>query len=133
MTTGEQIVAEARKLLGVRFFHTGRDENGLDCAGLILCCWHRLGLTDWDERRYGAGGDADRLWHGLIHFCDPAEGEPQAGDVLLLAIKGHPIHVALATGEGTMIHALEQPGSVVEVPFDAHWRKRLVSVWRWRS
>jgi cell wall-associated NlpC family hydrolase len=44
-----------------------------------------------------------------------------------------PIHVGIATGEGTFIHSAEDVGRVVEVPLDGHWQKRIVSVWRWRG
>jgi cell wall-associated NlpC family hydrolase len=132
--TGERLVAEARKLLGTRFYHAGRDEHGLDCAGLILCCWHRLGLTDWDFRNYAPGGDREALGAGLVRFCDPVrEQEFQAGDLLLFSIKGQPIHVGLYSGENSFIHALETAGSVVEVPLDDRWRSRCVSAWRWRE
>lgn len=146
VSLGEQIVAEARALIGTKFYHTGRDEHGLDCAGLILACWHRLHLTDWDDRRYAPGGDVTRQRAGLERFCDridieaglaiyEASGPPliQPGDVLLLAIRRLPIHVAIATGDGGMIHALQDVGRVVEVPLDEHWRKRVVGVWRWRE
>jgi cell wall-associated NlpC family hydrolase len=144
---GELIVAEARKLTGTAFYHAGRDEHGIDCAGLILACWHRLGLTDWDDRGYAPGSDGERLEQGLKRFCvridlpgenslsrasPPFQIEP--GDVLLFALRGHPVHIALATGEGTMIHAVEAPvGKVVEVPLDERWRQLLVGVWRWRE
>lgn len=147
MTLGEQIVAEAREWLSTPFYHTGREKGlAVDCAGLVLGVWHALGLTTWDDRRYAPGGDVQRLYNGLERFCDridlqaglavyEASGPPliQPGDVLLLAIRRQPIHVAIACGDGQMVHALQDVGRVVEVPLDEHWRRRVVSVWRWRE
>lgn len=148
MTTGEQIVAEARSWCGTPFFHTGREKGiGCDCAGLILGVWHALGLTTWDDRQYAPGGDAERLQAGLRQFCECVgrkglrgvheDTEPpliQPGDVLLLAMRGQPIHAGIATGEGTFVHTLDEGvKQVIEVPLDEHWRKRVVSVWRWRG
>jgi NlpC/P60 family putative phage cell wall peptidase len=133
LTTGEQIVAEARGWLGTKFFHSGREKGiGCDCSGLVLGCWHALSLTAWDFRRYAPGGDAERLQAGLQQFCERVEA-PEAGDVLLLRLGRQPIHCGLFTGQGTLIHACQDTGRVVEVPLDEHWGKRIVSVWRWRG
>ncbi len=37
MITGEQIVAAARGYVGTPFKLYGRDKNGIDCLGLIVC------------------------------------------------------------------------------------------------
>jgi cell wall-associated NlpC family hydrolase len=132
VSLGEQMVEVARGFVAVPFYHTGRDRHGMDCSGLILATWHQLGLTAWDFRRYAPGGDAERLQAGLQQFCERVEA-PAAGDVLLLRLGRQPIHCGLFTGEGTLIHACQDTGRVVEVPLDEHWRRRVVSVWRWRG
>ncbi len=45
MTTREEIVAEARTWLGVKFRHQGRNRAGIDCAGLIEIVGQKFGLV----------------------------------------------------------------------------------------
>jgi len=39
-----EFVEAARSYLGVPFRHLGRNRNGLDCVGLVLCAAHDVGL-----------------------------------------------------------------------------------------
>lgn len=49
MTQQEQIVAHARSMLGMRWEHQARGEDGkTDCAGLVLCVAKEQGFLDWD-------------------------------------------------------------------------------------
>lgn len=130
---GEDLVRQARTYLGVKYHHCGRSEHGLDCSGLILRVAHDLGLTEWDEVDYSQQVNPVYMKANIERFCDPVDGEPQAGDVLWLSIGGVPQHVAMATGEGTLIHATNSTMVVVEVSFDKVWRRRLMGVFRWRG
>lgn len=140
------LVEEARLLVGSPVYHMGRDpETGLDCVGVILRPAHRLGLTRYVPPNYSEQFPAELLSACLFEHLERIdipwaasdyreEGLPlaQAGDVLLFAVRGgHPAHLAYATGDGTMIHAQQKAGQVIEEPINAVWLRMLLAVWRW--
>lgn len=141
----ENLVAEARALVGTPFFHAGREPGiGIDCVGVILVPARKLGLTHYRPPNYGPEFDRALLVNCVAENLERidipwlledyrARGVPKAlaGDVLLFALNGQPAHLAYATGEGTMIHAHQKPNSVVEETLGEFWCDRLVSVWRW--
>lgn len=127
--TGADLVRAARQYLGVRYYHCGRDEHGLDCLGLLIRVAHDLGLTTWDDTTYGEQIDTAYLRWRLEKFCEPV-ADLQPGDVLLFTIKGSPQHLGMATDVG-VIHAYQSVGRVAEHSLDGTWRRRLVGVFRW--
>ena len=55
MVTRVRFIEEARKWIGTRFSHQGRNRrNGLDCGGLILVVGRALALTDLEELGYSS-------------------------------------------------------------------------------
>jgi len=49
MSQQTEIVAHARSMLGMRWEHQARGEDGkTDCAGLVLCVAKEQGFLDWD-------------------------------------------------------------------------------------
>jgi len=44
IVTGSDVVAQARKYMGVRWAHQGRSPAGMDCAGLVIRVAQDLGL-----------------------------------------------------------------------------------------
>lgn len=137
MSLRTTMVTEARKFLGVRFEHQGRDPgHGLDCLGLLLIVAERAGLEfdgltpmALDRRDYRLRPDAAQLELQLRRLLNPIEPSRAAlGDVVLLSIDGSPQHLALLSdyplpGELGMIHAYAVARKVVEHRYDAHWRK----------
>ena len=133
---GQAMADRARHYLGVPYHHCGRNEHGLDCAGLVLRVCHDLGLMDWDEVDYSEQVDADRLRARLSRFCvEVREDEVLPGDILWFAVAGHPQHLAIYVGgpEEMMIHATNTKGRVVEHSWRAQWRRTFVGAWRWRG
>lgn len=138
------IVSKAREYVGVPYFHAGRDKNGVDCAGLILAVLHDLDLTQWDDVDYTVQVDTERLRNCIKRFCtyvasgpfSPEEHGgylPPAGSLLLLGSVNAEHHLAIATGEGTMIHACNKMGKVVEHGYDRKWRRITSEVYIWRG
>ena len=134
------IVAEARAWLGTKLvFGQSVKLVGCDCKGLIAGVARAIGRPEGDSVQALAVDyrqvDPRRLKAGLRALFDPATAI-EAGDVLLLAMAGKAQHLAIATGEGTMIHcsARVSPRGVVEQPIDEMLAIfPLDSVWRWRS
>lgn len=141
---GDRIVAAARRYLDVRYYHAGRSEHGLDCAGLLVVVAHDVGITDYDDVDYARDPPAERLTATLSQFArtiwrrseepDLPIGRFEPGDLLQFEILGIPRHAGIAAaderGRATMIHAYQGANRVTEHLFDKHWQKRLWAVYR---
>lgn len=120
------MVARARALVGTRFRLHGRvPETGLDCVGLIVCTCPAI--TRPPEGYALRGGSAAGF---AAMFVDNGmmerEGEPRAGDILLLQPSAAQFHLGIWSGE-SLIHADGVLRRVVETPGGLAWL--LVSGW----
>jgi lipoprotein Spr len=130
--TGADIVAQARKALGVPFRHQGRSpRQGLDCVGLVLWSFHELGLTTFDHVHYAPlPADTASMDAALAAHLTPVPlQQVSPGDVLRFEVAGLQLHLGLATEHG-VIHAAQVYGAVVEHRMDSKWQRRLIQAWR---
>lgn len=127
MSTGpDQLEAEARLWLGTPFAEGAAVRGaGCDCVGLMEALARAQGLVPPPRGTLS-------LEAGLAQVMAPRSGPPQPGDVLLLAREpgGAPVHAALLTTAGTLIHAHWSQG-VVENRFGSWFQARLVAVFAW--
>jgi peptidoglycan DL-endopeptidase CwlO len=94
-TTGQQVVAEAKKYLGVPYLWGGTDpKRGLDCSGLVQLVYKNLGY-DLPRVSYQQATSGTAVKGGL------ANARP--GDVLAFGSPVH--HVGIYIGNGKMIEA----------------------------
>lgn len=144
MPSSETIVAVARGWIGTPYRHQASLLGiGCDCLGLVRGVWREVRgpepeaappyAASWAESAPG-GTDplAEAAVRHLVPLSLPAAGaEPAAGAVLLFAFRAHlpSKHCAIATGEGTMIHA-HDGAAVTEVAFTRWWRRHLTHVFR---
>ena len=101
--TGQDVVAEARKYLGVPYVWGGTDPaHGLDCSGLVQHVYGQLGV------------DLPRVSGDQAQAGTPVAGLAQAKPGDLLAF-GSPVHhIAIYIGDNQMIEA-PRPGLAVRV------------------
>jgi peptidoglycan DL-endopeptidase CwlO len=93
--TGADVVAEARKYLGVPYVWGGTDpKQGLDCSGLVQLVYKNLGI-DLPRVSYEQA-EAGRPVHGGLANAKP-------GDIL--AFNSPVDHVGIYIGNGKMIEA----------------------------
>jgi len=122
--TGEEVVARARGLVGVRFRAQGRDPAfGLNCVGLVAAALGREVGADHPMRSRDiarVAREAARL--GLVR----ADGE-RAGDVVLFESGPGQLHLGVRS-EGGVIHADAGARRVVERPGTAPWP--VLAAWR---
>lgn len=114
MATGEEIVANARVLLGIPYVYGAEGPNADDCSGLVQYVFGKAGLNvprvSSAQFGFGAQIDASQLAPGDLVFSE------WSGDDV-----PHHGHVAIYTGNGMIIEA-PHPGAVVhEVPLDADY------------
>ena len=132
--TGDDLVREARLLVGAPFYHAGRDpeRGGVDCCGVILVPAYRLGLTTFAPRTYSPGGEEEYMLECLQSECVRVEEGMQPGDIALFKIRKRLQHLAYLTGDGRMIHAREGVG-VCDSFIDERWQERIAGVYRWKG
>jgi cell wall-associated NlpC family hydrolase len=136
---GDAIVAEARTWLGTRYYHAGRDRNGIDCVGLLVRIAQELGFCAYDDVNYSPE-EFEKLAPYLrrlgqpVPVPDPFPTGLEAGDLCQFMVNGAPRHAGIyardGTGAPTLIHAYRTAGLVLEHPFDRHWARRLWAVYR---
>jgi hypothetical protein len=106
--TGDQVVAEARKYLGVPYVWGGTDpQRGLDCSGLVQVVYRNLGfeLPRVSYQQAQAGRPVASL------------AEAQPGDLIAWdnSSRNDGVdHIAIYLGNGQMIEA-PRPGGVVQI------------------
>lgn len=133
MANGNDIITEARKWLGVPFFHTGRSSTGVDCCGLVICVLREVFGFSYENRDYSPIMPNGYMRKELERWCDPVDDEPETGDVLLFNLAGAEQHVGFFAGEGKMLHAFQSANVVAEHEYTASWRSRCVQVYRFRG
>lgn len=126
------MVAEARKLIGTRFIHTGRNEHGLDCAGLVIKVAHALGLSAFDFTCYTRHPDGFTMRMLCDEHMERAD-DTQPGNVALIRFFKQPQHLGIigdypVPGYVSLIHA--HKAGVVEHILDQAWRQRIVQIYR---
>ncbi|GGL47388.1 C40 family peptidase [Planomonospora parontospora] len=110
--TGQDVVDQARKYLGVPYLWGGTDpERGLDCSGLVQLVYKKLGVSlprvSQDQQNEGRS--------------IPSLKQALPGDLLTF---GSPAtHIGIYVGDGKMLHA-PRTGDVVKiVDMDDYYRK----------
>lgn len=138
MATAADIVVKAREYLGTPWQHQGRRKGlGVDCAGLIICVAHELGLSEFDVTDYGRTPNPQRMGELLdAHMDRVFVSQAEPGDVLWMAFDADPQHLAIVTDIG-IIHALSNLSGgisrVAEHRLNYTWRQRIRRAYRYRG
>ena len=104
--SGEDVVKEARKWIGVRYRLGGESRRGVDCSGLTLQVYKTFGvvLPHWDDKQYRMGTKVPK-------------GKEKPGDLVFFNEHDRSIsHVGIYAGNGRIIHASDYYNRVVESP-----------------
>ena len=128
------VVEEARKWIGVRWRHQGRNEHGIDCAGLIIVVATKFGLQDTNPADYPrrTSGDEFVNYFRAAGMVDVPFAQRQPGDVILVQDKGLPCHCGFLTskrGADHYLHGYAIRKMVVEEPLEA-WVPKITHVLR---
>ena len=137
----QQIVEEARSWIGTPFKHQGRKKGvGVDCIGLVYEIAKKFNLADTDmrlaqQRGYSsykvvpARGMMRNMCNDYLEKIRIAEAE--AGDLFLIMFTRLEGHIAIYTGENTIIHALSSAKKCTEHSINGSVRKSITGAWRY--
>ncbi len=125
------------KYIDVPFVEKGRRMSGCDCWGLVYLIYRDLLKIELplylayyqntaDEKTLGLLIDHEKLAWEEVLFSSP-------GDVVVLRLKGQPMHVGVYIGNGRFIHCLEGSGTVIEKIKSITWRNRIVGYYRYKQ
>ena len=130
----ERLLLAVKACLGTPFHHQGREPKvGLDCIGLVIVGLRAAGMNVRDRLDYGPRPDGKSLIEGLEAHGAARVSDIQAGDVLLFRYDNQPQHVAIATGEDTLIHSFAPARAVVASQIGDYWRRRLIAIYRFEK
>lgn len=111
--TGSDIVSFAEKFLGTPYVWAGNSACGIDCSGLVQVACLMTGIA--------CPGDSDQQL-GALGRTVPLGTVPERGDLLFWDE-----HVAIAAGEGRILHATAGYMSVVYENFESACRRILAA------
>ena len=131
----DDVVAEARKWLGVKWQHQGRGRAGIDCAGLVVRVGQDLGLTIADKVGYKRTPEALKF---VEHIRQQTEfvGQPKPGCIGIFREKYFACHVGIFTerhGQIYLLHSYMPVGKVMEEHFAHQWINSLIEVRKYKG
>jgi cell wall-associated NlpC family hydrolase len=129
----------AGRYIGLPFREHGRERAGLDCWGLV-----RLVMAEQFGRylpsfstRYCKTTDAETIGRLVLselpHWDDVDSGKEVLGDVVVLRVRGAPMHVGLVLGDGCMLHVEQGIDSAIERYKGSRWAGRVHGFYRYRE
>lgn len=133
---GQDIVATANSLLGVKYRHQGRNLAGLDCVGVPIYIGAALGIKEWDTTSYSSRPNIKEFLR-LIRDTGSTEvplAQMANGDMLQMNYHGWPVHVGIyekdEKGNEYIIHAFARHRCVTRDPLTVEQKAKIKSVWR---
>jgi len=103
--SGESIVRQAKRFVGVRYLWGGLSAWGFDCSGLVWDVYRAHGIT--------IPRDADPQFR---HGTPVSLNALQPGDLLFYGTQSYVHHVSIYAGDGRMVEAPDSAHSVRVVP-----------------
>lgn len=124
--------------LGIPFKEKGRDRSGADCWGLAKIIYQdrKSVILPGFEECYETTNDRDLLAQTIesqrnSKWISPET--PQELDIIILNMRGVPMHVGIVTKPGYMIHCAKGINTV-HVPYNSmQWQNKVVGFSRWHN
>jgi len=133
----EDIVKTAREWVGTPWVHQASLKGiGCDCVGMVRGVYTELTGKKVDvaidyTRTFHLFRGEERLKDEIAKYCvELPINASRTGDIVLISFLNLPSHHLGILAEGTFIHAWEDVGKVVEIPYDAAWKRLTKAVFR---
>lgn len=124
--------------VGIPFVERGRDRDGVDCWGLFRLFYREQLGIDLPSYRddYQSTGDRLAILRLVREQLDTGRWEsvteePAFGDAIVIRIHGQPWHVAVALGDGDMLHSRRGADTCIESLRSVLWRSRIEGFYRY--
>lgn len=136
--TADDIIGAAMECMGTPFRHQGRVLGlGMDCAGVLVHCFARLGLPFNDEMGYPRNpydGQLDKILAAQPSLVEIDKAAARRGDVLSMRISSAPQHIAIHAGQvrgrDYIIHGSSEHGKVCMHRLCDVWGSRVMRAYR---
>ena len=125
------------KYITVPYKSHGRGFDGIDCWGLVYLIYlHDLGITlptyveDYEsiEDSEAVGTLVDKESEKWTKV-----DKPEKFDVIIIRMKGFPMHCAVYVGEGKFIHCLKGVNVSMEKLRSVSWKNRIEGFYRYEK
>lgn len=126
------------KYVKIPFGEKGRSEDNVDCWGLVQLIYRKelgIELPSYLEC-YETTNDRDKLATVISseRACKWQEPEePKEFDVIILRMRGVPMHVGVVTKSGSMIHCARGIGTALERYDSMRWKNNVMGFARYVS
>ena len=119
--------------IGIPYINKGRKTEGCDCFGLVQLFYKNEFSIDIPEHFYHASDDIESAEIALESGkCDWKKvTEPAYGDVIMMRVAGHPVHIGVILDSRRMLHSLKGHASVIELFDCAKWKNRIEGYYQW--
>lgn len=122
----------------MKFAEKGRSVEGVDCWGLVKLVYENERGIDVPSYVDDYETTNDRQKISDIISSESAEKwemvkEPREYDVVILDMRGIPMHVGIVTKPGHMIHCARGINTVHENFTTARWRHKIKGFARWKA
>lgn len=123
----------------VPFVPGGRSRDGLDCWGVVWLAHKEYygnqlysGTEEYEPHDIKNYEKLGSLVNKYLPGWSKVD-KSQPGDVLLMRLRGRPIHVGLIISEGVMLHIEHGIELCVEKYGNTVWKNRIVGIYRFSS
>ena len=115
--------------LSVPFLEKGRDQNGCDCWGLVRLVYKSEWNIDLPDYLDCYDNTEDRQALGVLIDDEKKQwinSNGDSGDVIIVNMRGVPMHVGIVTRRGFMLHCAKGINTVHERYDSFKWRSKVV-------
>lgn len=125
--------------IGLPFQDHGRDRSGLDCWGLVrLVIAEQFNIALPSHiHEYQRTTQVDKISQLIDREAKKwrviAAGHEACGDVIVLRVRGRPMHVGLVMGDQQMLHIELGINSVLERYGSSRWAERIYGFYRYKG
>jgi len=124
------------KYIGIKFAEVGRDRAGVDCWGLVRLIFmeqYDIALPSYcsEYKRTIESVKIENIISRESQHWKPINiGEEKFGDVIVMLVRGKPMHVGFVLEDKTMLHAEMGRNSCIEKYNSVHWEHRISGFYR---
>lgn len=125
--------------VGIPFVERGRDMSGFDCWGLVLGSYNKergIKLPGYEWVYHNVDKDCKDISAAIVeqsaaYWEQTTKAGSREFDLVIIRMRGLPMHIGIVTKPGYMLHCIEGSGTVHERYDSAKWEHRIVGFVRY--